>query len=117
MKKPDIILFTSDGMRLDSLGCMGNRAAWTPHMDALVRDGVAFRNVIPFILQVIQQDIRSSHQIFIADADDLCLIVLFIFIQEKGTVETDGIHQCNQQRDKKTKGSQDRTGLNEYLFH
>lgn len=44
MKKPDIILFTSDGMRLDSLGCMGNRAAWTPHMDALVQDGVAFRN-------------------------------------------------------------------------
>lgn len=44
MKKPDIVLFTADGMRLDSLACMGNRAAWTPHMDALVKEGVAFRN-------------------------------------------------------------------------
>lgn len=44
MKKPDIVLFTADGMRLDSLACMGNHAAWTPHMDALVQEGVVFRN-------------------------------------------------------------------------
>ena len=44
MKKPDIVLFTADGMRCDSLACMGNQAAWTPYMDALVKEGVAFRN-------------------------------------------------------------------------
>ncbi|MEM6504223.1 MAG: sulfatase-like hydrolase/transferase [Planctomycetota bacterium] len=44
MKPPNIILITSDQQRFDSLGCTGNAAAQTPHLDRLAERGGLFRN-------------------------------------------------------------------------
>lgn len=37
-----IIWFVADQLRADSVGCFGNEAVSTPHMDALAREGAAF---------------------------------------------------------------------------
>lgn len=42
MTKPNIVLIVSDQHRADWMGCAGNRAVLTPHLDALARDGVRF---------------------------------------------------------------------------
>jgi len=39
VKPPDIIFICTDQQRSDSLGCMGNTAALTPHLDALAAEG------------------------------------------------------------------------------
>jgi arylsulfatase A-like enzyme len=45
MKKPNIVYFVADQMRLDSLHHMGNNASITPNLDSLAQnDGVSFRN-------------------------------------------------------------------------
>jgi arylsulfatase len=41
--KPNILLLMADQMRADCLGSDGNRAARTPHLDALARDGARFQ--------------------------------------------------------------------------
>ncbi len=46
MKKPPIILITTDQHRFDALGCNGNTQIRTPHIDALACDGVNFTNAI-----------------------------------------------------------------------
>jgi len=43
---PDIILITLDTLRADRLGCYGDRAAHTPQLDALARDGIRFANAV-----------------------------------------------------------------------
>ncbi|MBN1352741.1 sulfatase-like hydrolase/transferase [candidate division KSB1 bacterium] len=43
-KKPNILLITTDQMRWDCLGCMGNPLIQTPNLDALAARGVLFRN-------------------------------------------------------------------------
>jgi arylsulfatase A-like enzyme len=43
-KRPNIIFLLTDDHRWDALGAMGNRIIQTPHLDALARRGVLFRN-------------------------------------------------------------------------
>ena len=43
-KKPNIIYFVADQMRCDALAHMGNPASITPNLDAVLEDGVSFRN-------------------------------------------------------------------------
>lgn len=40
--KPHIIFIMADQYRGDALGCMGNQAVRSPHLDSLARDGVLF---------------------------------------------------------------------------
>lgn len=44
MKTPNILLITADQFRWDCLGCAGNPAIRTPHLDALAARGVRFDN-------------------------------------------------------------------------
>lgn len=43
-KRPNIVWFVADQMRLDAMHHMGNPAASTPNLDALADEGVSFRN-------------------------------------------------------------------------
>lgn len=43
-KRPNILYFVADQMRSDVQHHLGNEAALTPNLDALVSDGVSFRN-------------------------------------------------------------------------
>ena len=40
--RPNILFIFSDDQRADTIGALGNRHIQTPHLDQLVRDGVAF---------------------------------------------------------------------------
>ncbi len=42
--KPHIIYIMSDQHRGDCMGCIGNKVAITPNMDALAKEGVCFKN-------------------------------------------------------------------------
>ena len=42
MSDPNIVLIVSDQHRADWMGCAGNSAVRTPHLDGLARDGVRF---------------------------------------------------------------------------
>lgn len=42
--KPNFIIFMPDQLRYDSLGCTGNPAVRTPHIDAFAREGTLFTN-------------------------------------------------------------------------
>lgn len=42
--KQNIVYFTADQMRADTLRHLGNSAAHTPHLDALAQEGVSFAN-------------------------------------------------------------------------
>ncbi|MBN1674370.1 MAG: sulfatase-like hydrolase/transferase [Kiritimatiellae bacterium] len=43
MKKPNIILFLTDGHRAEALGCYGNRLLQTPNIDAFAGEGARLR--------------------------------------------------------------------------
>lgn len=43
-KKPNILFILTDDQRFDTIHALGNTDIITPHMDSLVRNGVAFRN-------------------------------------------------------------------------
>jgi len=43
-KQPNIILIMTDQQRSDALGCMGNPAVISPHIDKLAEEGVRFEN-------------------------------------------------------------------------
>jgi arylsulfatase A-like enzyme len=43
-KRPNIIFLLADDLRADVLGCYGDRLAQTPHVDALAKRGIVFRN-------------------------------------------------------------------------
>lgn len=43
-KKPNIVYFVADQLRCDALAHMGNPASITPNLDALLEEGVSFRN-------------------------------------------------------------------------
>ncbi len=43
-RKPNILYFVADQMRADAQHYLGNRAAITPSLDQLAKEGVAFRN-------------------------------------------------------------------------
>lgn len=43
--KPNILLLMSDQHRADCMGCAGNTACYTPHMDRLAREGARFTNM------------------------------------------------------------------------
>jgi len=42
--RPNILFLLTDDQRYDAMGCAGNPIVRTPHMDALARGGVRFRN-------------------------------------------------------------------------
>jgi arylsulfatase len=42
--RPNILWFCTDQQRFDTIGALGNPHIRTPHLDALVREGVAFTN-------------------------------------------------------------------------
>ncbi|MEO7649371.1 MAG: sulfatase-like hydrolase/transferase, partial [Bryobacteraceae bacterium] len=42
--RPNVLLLFTDEQRFDTLGCMGNGIIQTPHLDALAKSGVRFRN-------------------------------------------------------------------------
>src|SRR5437879_4358671 len=42
--RPNFLFLLADDQRWDALGCAGNRIVQTPHVDALARGGVRFRN-------------------------------------------------------------------------
>ena len=44
--RPNILLITTDQQRWDTMGCAGNAAIRTPHMDRLAADGVNFTQAI-----------------------------------------------------------------------
>ena len=41
---PNLLVVMTDQQRADSLGCLGNRAVATPHLDRLAHEGVLFEN-------------------------------------------------------------------------
>jgi arylsulfatase A-like enzyme len=43
-ERPNLVLFMPDQLRADALGCFGNPAARTPHIDALAARGTRFAN-------------------------------------------------------------------------
>ncbi|PSL27861.1 arylsulfatase A-like enzyme [Dyadobacter jiangsuensis] len=43
-KRPNIIFLLTDDHRWDALGAMGNKIIQTPHLDALAKRGILFRN-------------------------------------------------------------------------
>ena len=57
-RRPNILLIVTDDQRWDSLGCAGNPLASTPHLDALAREGVRFRNA--FVTTAICAASRAS---------------------------------------------------------
>ena len=42
--QPNIVLFMTDQLRRDALGCYGNTICKTPNLDALAEQGVCFEN-------------------------------------------------------------------------
>lgn len=44
MEKPNIILITTDQQRFDTIGALGNREIFTPHLNWLVDEGITFHN-------------------------------------------------------------------------
>ena len=44
--QPNVLFITMDSLRHDHLGCAGYERARTPHIDALAKDGVVFREAI-----------------------------------------------------------------------
>jgi arylsulfatase A-like enzyme len=46
--RPNVLFLFADDMRADSIGALGNPAIRTPHLDALVRRGLSFRNAYCF---------------------------------------------------------------------
>src|SRR5262249_55671671 len=42
--RPNILFLLADDLRWDALGCTGNKIIKTPHIDALAKKGVLFRN-------------------------------------------------------------------------
>lgn len=44
MKKPNIVMFLGDQLRSDAIGINGCRAAKTPNIDRLAKEGVSYRN-------------------------------------------------------------------------
>ncbi len=43
-KRPNIVFLLADDLRWNVLGCTGDKLAKTPHLDALAKRGVLFRN-------------------------------------------------------------------------
>ncbi len=43
-RPPNLVLFVTDQLRTDALGCMGNPLVQTPHFDRLAAEGVGFSN-------------------------------------------------------------------------
>lgn len=43
-RRPNLLVLLTDDQRFDSMGCAGNPLVDTPHLDALAREGVRFRN-------------------------------------------------------------------------
>ena len=43
--KPNVLLVMADQHRADCMGCSGNAACYTPHMDRLAREGARFTNM------------------------------------------------------------------------
>jgi arylsulfatase A-like enzyme len=43
-KRPNIVFLLADDLRWNALGCMGDKHAKTPNLDALARRGILFRN-------------------------------------------------------------------------
>ena len=41
---PNIVLFLTDQLRRDALGCYGNSICQTPHLDGLAQNGIQFEN-------------------------------------------------------------------------
>jgi len=43
-KQPNFILFITDDISWDDLGCYGSKVAQTPHLDQMAKEGMRFNN-------------------------------------------------------------------------
>jgi arylsulfatase A-like enzyme len=57
-RPPNIVFFMGEGLRADEFGFMGNPLLKTPHMDALAREGVVFKNA--FVTNALCLPSRAS---------------------------------------------------------
>ena len=62
--RPNFVFLLADDLRLDGLGCYGNRLVRTPHLDRLAAEGVRFTNhfVTTSICNVSRASIFSGQQ-------------------------------------------------------
>ena len=44
-KQPNFILFITDDISWDDLGCYGSKVAKTPHLDQMAKEGMLFHGV------------------------------------------------------------------------
>ena len=58
ISQPNVILFMTDQLRRDALGCYGNRICQTPNLDRLVKDGAVFDNA--FTVSPVCSPARAS---------------------------------------------------------
>ena len=56
--QPNIVLFMTDQLRRDALGCYGNKICLTPNLDQLAKDGVCFENA--FTVSPVCSPARAS---------------------------------------------------------
>ena len=56
--RPSIVFFLTDDQRADSMGCAGNAAVKTPHLDRIASEGVRFRNA--FVTHSLCSPSRAS---------------------------------------------------------
>ena len=53
MKRPNIILFMTDQLRQDALGCYGNEICRTPNLDRLAGAGTVFDSCLHHLSGVL----------------------------------------------------------------
>ena len=57
-RQPNIVLFMTDQLRRDALGCYGNRICQTPNLDQLAEQGVCFEKA--FAVSPVCSPARAS---------------------------------------------------------
>ena len=58
VQQPNIVLFMTDQLRRDALGCYGNRICQTPNLDQLAEQGTCFENA--FTISPVCSPSRAS---------------------------------------------------------
>ena len=61
-RKPNVLIFFCDQLRLDLLGCYGGTLVRTPHIDALARDSAVFERA--YTPTAICSPARASQNMF-----------------------------------------------------
>jgi len=63
-QRPNVILIVVDTLRADHVDCYGNKRTTTPHIDALAREGILFKNAIstaPWTLPSVASILTSQY--------------------------------------------------------